>query len=260
MMKKLIRSVASTARDLHGYWSFHRTAGRHRYRGVYSSYSEAAAAMPAKSLKGFDHESVAEFFVDTNFIFNPADYPVLFWLSQIVAPWQRVFDFGGGVGQCFYLYRQFLHFPEGLRWLVCDLQAFAHRGERLAREKEVSALEFTTAFADADGAEVLFTGGALHYMEMDLSELLSGLNQPPKHVIIQRVPMYHGPTYYTVQHSEHSYAPYKVMDVGTFVRGMEALNYEKIDEWHIPRAMRIPFHAQRAVPHFWGFYFQLKAS
>jgi putative methyltransferase (TIGR04325 family) len=258
-MKATLKGLASSARDLYDYWSFTRNSANHRFRGVYDSYRAAQAGSPAKGLQGFDHQSVAEYFVDTHFVFNPSDYAILFWLSQILRPGQMLFDFGGGVGQCFYLYQNFLRLPEGFRWLVCDVEALAQRGAQVAQEKK-AAVEFTTRFSDAASASVFFTAGALHYIEADLSEMLSELPGLPAHVLINRVPMYEGETYFTVQHSDHSFVPNKVMNMSGFVRGMEDLGYEKVDQWYLPRTLKIPFHPERFVSSYRGFYFRLKAD
>jgi putative methyltransferase (TIGR04325 family) len=259
MIKTTFRGLASSARDLYDYWSFVRSSANHRFRGVYGSYSAAQAALPAEGLQGFNHQSVAEFFVDTHFVFNPSDYPILFWLSQILQPGQLLFDFGGGVGQCFYLYQNFLHLPDGLRWLVCDVEALAKRGAQVAEEKK-AAIEFTTRFADAADASVFFTAGALHYIEAELSAMLADLPRLPRHVLINRVPMYEGETYYTLQHSEHSFVPNKVMNMDGFIRGMEDLGYEKVDQWYLPRTLKIPFHPERYVNSYRGFYFRRKGD
>jgi putative methyltransferase (TIGR04325 family) len=211
-----------------------------------------------RCIRLLNHQSVAEFFVDTHFVFNPSDYPILFWLSQILQPGQLLFDFGGGVGQCFYLYQNFLSFPDGLRWRVCDVEAMAECGARVAGEKQAAGIEFTTRFADAAGASVFFTAGTLHYIETDLSAMLRELPHLPTHVLINRVPMYEGETYYTVQHSEHSFVANKVMNLDGFVRGMEGLGYEKVDQWYLPRTLKIPFHPERFVSSYRGFYFRLK--
>jgi putative methyltransferase (TIGR04325 family) len=251
-----IRAVADTLRDLHNYWSFHRANKNNCYRGVYKSYEEAVAALPPRQLQGFDHPSVGEFFASTHFVFNQSDYPVLFWLSQLLKPGQTLFDFGGGVGQCFYLYQKFFPLPARMRWHVCEIEAVGQRGQKVAAEKKAEGITFTTRFDEAAGAAVLLTSGALHYMEPELSELLAQLPDPPKHVLVNRVPMYDGETYYTVQRSQHSFLALKVMNVAGFVRGMERINYEKIDEWSLPRSLRIPFHPRRFVPNFRGFYFR----
>jgi len=252
------RSLISTARDLYASLSFKRHGANHRFKGVYRSYSEALAAVPAQAFQGFDHKSVAEFFIDTHFVFQPADYPVLFWLSQILEPRQLLFDYGGGVGQSFYLYQNYLRFPEGMRWMVFDLEALVEAGRRLGEEKKAQGLGFTTNFHDAQDATILLTTGALHYIEPDLSASLAELPKAPKHVLVNRVPMYEGEPYYTVQHSEHSFVPNKIMNLDAFVLSMQKLNYEKVDQWYLPRSVRIPFHPECFVSSYRGFYFRLK--
>jgi putative methyltransferase (TIGR04325 family) len=261
MITASARAVSSVLSDLYAYWCFDRPATiHHRYRGVYSTRSAAATAVPASALQGFDHSSVAEFFVDTFFVFNPSDYPNLFWLSNILQPGQTLFDFGGGVGQCYYLYQRFLHFPEQMRWVVCELQSFLDRGRQLAKERDAHGIEFTTRFQDGDGAAVFLSNGALQYIEADLGDMLAQLGTLPRHVLINRVPLYEGETYYTVQKSRHSYVPYKVMNLAAFIRGMERLGYEKTDQWYLPRYLRIPFHPQNFVANYWGFYFRLNRA
>jgi len=256
MIKASLEAVRSVLRDLRDYCFFRRNGANYKYRGLYHSYNAAVAALPSSRLKGFDHQSVAEFFAATHFVFNNSDYPILFWLSRILESGQTVFDFGGGVGQCFYLYQKFLQFPACTRWVVCDVQALAECGARLAEERNAKGLTFTTDFSQARDAEILFTAGALHYLEPDLPALLSGLPRLPKHVLVQRVPMYDGATYFTVQHSEHSFLAHKVMNTRDFIAGMENLSYETIDQWALPRSIRVPFHPQHFVPNFQGFYFR----
>ncbi len=258
MITAAVRAVSSVLRDLYGYWCFDRPTHIHRYRGVYSTHAAAAAAMPAGDLHGFDHASVAEFFIDTHFVFNPSDYPNLFWLLSILKPGQTLFDFGGGVGQCYYLYQRHLRFPEQMRWMVCDLEAFIEPGRQFAKENKAAGVEFTTHFQDAKGAAVLLSNGTLQYIETDLSQMLAGLEQLPPHILINRVPLYDGEAYYTVQRSRHSYVPYKVMNLTAFIRDMEELGYEKVDQWYLSRFLRIPFHPQSFVANYWGFYFRLR--
>jgi putative methyltransferase (TIGR04325 family) len=88
--------------------------------------------------------------------------------------------------------------------------------------------------------------------------MLAGLEELPHHILINRVPLYDGEAYYTVQRSRHSYVVYKVMNLAAFIRGMEELGYEKVDQWYLSRFLRIPFHPQSFVANYWGFYFRLK--
>ena len=109
-------------------------------------------------------------------LFNPNDYPVLLWLSQALEPGARVFDLGGGFGQCYYKYQEFLRYPEGLKWQVCDVKPFMSRGPEFARKQNVTNLSFTTDRSAADGFSIYLTNGALQYIEPDLPEILAQLS------------------------------------------------------------------------------------
>ena len=69
--------------------------------------------------------------------------------------------------------------------------------------------------------------------------------------------MYDGEPYYTVQSSKHSYVAHKVGNTAEFVREMEALGYETVDQWQLPRSLHVPFHPERFVSNFRGFYFRM---
>jgi hypothetical protein len=38
---------------------------------------------------------------------------------------------------------------------------------------------------------------------------------------------------------------------------MEGLGYTKLDQWYLPRTLKIPFHPERYVSSYRGFYFCL---
>lgn len=260
MSKQWLRDAGGFLHDLYDVWVFNRRGKSRRYRGVYRSYQAAQAAMPQGRLQGFNHNTVADFFAETHFVFNPSDYPVLFWLAQLLKTAHTIFDFGGGVGQCYFLYKRYLHTPGDVEWIVCEVESQALRGAELAKEAGASSLRFTTRVEEAAGCDVFFTAGVLHYLEPDLSALLAGLPQLPKHVLVNRVPLYEGEAYYTVQRGEHSYLVHKVMNLDAFIRGMEELGYEKVDQWYLHRSIRIPLHPERSVRYFWGFYFRRKEA
>jgi putative methyltransferase (TIGR04325 family) len=259
-MGKLVNRALRTLRDLYGYRDFNDPRKAPKYRGVYPTFAAALAALPKDKPVGFDDLRVPDMFVVEHPTISPMDYPNLFWLSQILQPSARLFDLGGGQGQCYYFYKELLPLPDEMVWTVCDVEAMALRGAELAAKRGADNLRFTVDRGDADGATVYLTNGALHYIEPDLSEILGLLKVKPQHVIVNRVPMYDGTPYYTVQNTFHSYCPNKIMNTGQFVGGMERLGYRKVDEWTLPRSLHIPFHPEQFVPHFRGFYFRLEGS
>ena len=255
MIKKWTKTAFAVAHDVLTWRNFNDHKKGPRYRGVYGSYQEAEAALPKGRTYGF-HEEVPEFFKNTQFGFNQGDYPVLFRLHGMLGPGDKVFDFGGSLGQCFYSYRRFIDFPEDLRWVVCDVESFVAQGPEVAKENNAPSLAFTTDRSQASGAKLYLTSGTLQYVDDDLSEILAKLTELPEHVIVNRVPMYDGRPYWTVQSSLHSFIPYKVMNTADFISRMARLGYEAVDQWDLPRTMHIPLHYDLFVPHFRGVYFR----
>jgi putative methyltransferase (TIGR04325 family) len=264
MLRQLIKPALGIARDTYALYAFRRSDQMNRYQGFYPTYAAAKAALPPGKPEGFDSDDVADYFLASHPEMDASDYPVLFRLVQILAPGYTVFDMGGGLGQCYYAYRKYIHFPSGLRWLICDVHAFIRRGREIARERNAEALEFTQDWQDADGASIYLTNGTLQYLEPDLADILGGLCNKPQHVLVNRIPTYEGELYYTVQRGRHlrqhspRYFPYKVMNTGQFIHGMEKIGYKKIDQWNLPRDLHVPFHPQRYVSNYKGFYFNLR--
>ncbi|MBV8629379.1 MAG: methyltransferase, TIGR04325 family [Silvibacterium sp.] len=255
-MKTILQRAVAIVRDLYTYRYFNDPEKAPRYRGVYATFEEAERAIPKGRPEGFNLDEVPEFFIGKQFLFNPQDYPVLVWLSQAFEPGCRVFDLGGGFGQCYYKYREYIRYPEGLEWTVCDVESFASRGPEFARQQNADALHFTTERAAADGSTIYLTNGALQYIEPDLPEILGQLSSKPRHVLVNRVPLYDGEPYFSVQSSLHSFVVHKVGNTTRLIRGMEALGYSAIDQWTLPRSMHVYFHPECDVPSFRGFYFR----
>ena len=257
MITRTTKTLLAVAHDLLTWRRFDDHKQGPRYRGVYATYQEAEAALPKGRDHGF-HEDVPDFFKKTQLGFNQSDYPVLLRLLQALKPGAAVFDFGGGLGQCFYSYQQFIEFPPGLTWTVCDVESFLEQGPKLAHERGVENLFFTSDRMKASGATAFITNGTLQYVEEDLSEILRRLPELPEHVLVNRVPMYKGKPYYTVQSSLHSFIPYKIMNTGELIERMSRIGYDAIDQWNLPRTLHVPLHYDHFVPHFRGIYFRYR--
>lgn len=252
----MLKTIIRVARDLYTYRYFNDSRRAPRYRGVYPSFRAAEAALPKNKPRGFNLDQIPQYFMEVESTLNPRDYPILFWLSQVLRPHATVFDLGGGFGQSYYCFQNFFSFPEGVRWVVCDVESFVAPGAELARKRNASRLTITTDPRMADGAQIYLTKGALQYIEPDLRDLLRQLASKPEHILVNRVPMYNGEPYFTQQNSNHSYAVNKIVNELQFVREIEDLGYEKIDAWSSPRTLHIPFHPDRFVSGFKGFYFR----
>jgi putative methyltransferase (TIGR04325 family) len=230
--------------------------------GVFGSFEEAIHSAPdtkpaGATTPGFaaKHRAMLE---QENWegrggLLNSYDYPVLFWLSKLLKDGSNrtVFDFGGSVGLHFYTYGARLHFPPGLRWTICELPAIAEVGRQIAAERNAS-IDFTTSFEEADGQDVLLASGVLQDVG-DLGEMLRGLRRPPNHVLINRLPIYDGPPFVTLQNAGSAFCPMYVFSRNDFIASLDAAGYELVDTWDdLVDGCFIPFH-DKHVP-YRGFY------
>jgi putative methyltransferase (TIGR04325 family) len=228
------------------------------WKGIYASFAEAVARPPPRKLVGYDHEEVARLHEARAEEFNPADAPVLARLEGLLPQARAVFDLGGNLGVAWYAYRHRLAFPERLRWTVCEVPAIAAAGRELAAKKNAGQLFFTDRREDADGADIYFSCGALQYIEEPLSAMLAKLGNPPRHLLINRVPFCDGPAFITLQNNGDWLSPYKVENRDEFIRGVESCGYELIDSWKIARRLEVLMSPQHHAENFHGMYFRRK--
>jgi putative methyltransferase (TIGR04325 family) len=108
---------------------------------------------------------------------------VLFYLGQLAKPGYSVFDFGGNTGVLFYNYQRRWTVPPNMQWTVCDVPAVIEAGREFAKTRSSEGLSFTSKFADAAGADLLFTSGTLQYVPETLGELVAKLGDAkPRHL------------------------------------------------------------------------------
>ena len=257
--KILLREVAMKVpfvRERYGEYLFRKRAPS--WKGIYSSFAEATAAPHRGKLVGYDHEATARREEPNLEVMNPADYPMLFWLEKLLPQTRTVFDLGGNLGLAWYSYRHYLAFPAGLRWTVCELPAIAAAGRELAAKKNAGQLFFTDRPRDASGADIYFSCGALQYIEEPLGAMLAKLGDPPRHLLINRVPFCDGPGFITLQNNDNWVSPYKVENCDTFMRGIESLGYELVDSWKVARRLEVLLSPAHHAEHYHGMYFRRK--
>jgi putative methyltransferase (TIGR04325 family) len=232
------------------------------FRGVYDTFEQAVATAPKSKTVGFDLPENARLYGERQTRVYSYDYPVLFWLKSILAPDVRVFDFGGHVGVQFYGYQKYLSYPAGLRWRVCDVPVVVAAGRALAAERgESERIAFTTEVSDADGFDVLIAAGSLQFVPSpSLAESLEKLARPPRHLLLNKIPLRDGPAFVTLQNAGTSFVPQHVFERGVFVRGLTRLGYEIVDEWEDRvHSCHIPFHPEKSVPHYSGLYLRRRS-
>jgi|GEM_PF-213831 len=246
------------------YWCFPRDVTT--CRGVYKTFSEAIRALPSDSRISHNqsdiHEcsAVSELVSRTLGRLEPFDYPLIPWLKLAFTDSSTVFDFGGNVGVSYYAFQKHLTYPENLRWVVCELSEIVKAGEKIAEETKSLNLSFTTEFANVDGVDILLTCGTLSYVEPSLAELLKPLKAKPRHLLINYIPCYEGKTFITLQNIGYAFSPYKIQKRTELLASLASLGYDLIDSWKDGRTCSIPFHPDRFVRAYHGFYLRLNSN
>ena len=249
----LLRKLAGApARRLHEF----TTTFRGPFHGVYDSYEAAVRAIPKGARVGHDHADMVRMYMHTLGKARTSDYPVLFWLSRILTECTSVFDYGGHVGVSYYRFAGYLTYPKDLQWRVCDMPEITKAGEEIARERGNPPLLFCNQFAAGDGAEVLLGFGVLQYAPTPLAHSLRGWDRRPKHILINRVPLYPGPAFVTLENPGF-YCPYQVFNYDEFVKSICDLGYELVDSWLTPDwPCHIPWNLSRSFDAHSGLYFR----
>ena len=226
-----------------------------RTRGTYASFAEAREAIPSFSVDGFHSPASANILEDLRHIYS-SDYPVMFWMGRILPRARRIFDFGGHVGLSFYAYQQYLPYPAGLEWTICDVPEAVRVGRELASLEQAEGLHFTTSFDHAEGTDLLLAAGSLQFIEEPLWLQLDGLRNKPAHLVINKVPLSDGASFVTLQNIGQAMCPYRIFNRDEFRNGLEDAGYEIVDEWTNPDlSCSVP---HRTVPAFSGMYLTLR--
>ena len=226
--------------------------------GLYRSFEEAAVHSPVDKLAGYDHRVIAEFCRQNLDTLNPADYPVLFWLSQILPKTRFVFELGGGAGGGYYSYRRYLAFPPQLQWVICEVPETARVGQEIALERQQPQLTFTDQREVANGPDLYATFGTLQYIEEPFAEIIGNLRRKPPHILINRVPLSEVDGFVTLQNNGCWFSPYKVDNKIQFFKSIEMLGYEVVDQWEMTRPNNFLSPPGDKVPSYHGAYFRLK--
>ncbi len=226
------------------------------FHGIYLTMDQARAAAPKSKPLGYDNPETARLYQD-EIIVRPGDYPAVLWLGKVLAESSRVFDIGGNIGISFFAFQKYITYPPNIRWIVYDVPAVIAAGEELAKNRPSAGLEFTTGLDDCPCSDIVLAAGSLQYIDWSLAEVLAKLPTRPRHLLINRTPLYNGPSYCTLQRVGPAVCPYRVFNRSEFLQSICSLGYELVDTWGVPDlSCRIPFHPSRTVHSYSGLYFR----
>ncbi|MEZ4400133.1 MAG: methyltransferase, TIGR04325 family [Kofleriaceae bacterium] len=234
-------------------------AGFARCWGVFDDFAAARAAGPPST--EFDTSTLVDAYVrDRTAHVFAYDYPVMWWLRAAFAGGATsVFDLGGSVGVHYYAYRPHLAYPATLAWTVREVPTLVRHGRALAVQRGAPGLTFTETLEATDAAaDVWLSAGALQYVEgaASLGAWLAASRRPPAHVIINKVPLYDGPGFVTLQNiGDGAFAPLHVYQRRRFLEEVEAAGYRVVETWDTPeRQLRLDDDPARSFGAYSGVY------
>ncbi len=228
-----------------------------QFRGIFDSFEEALASAPTTKALGFDVAQFEGYFDDRRGKLFLYDYPILFWLNHIVKPNSRVFDMGGNTAVHYVAYRHYLHTWTQLYWEVCEVPVIVDAGEIFAEQEGFSErLSFTSNPGDASGADVLLSAGTIQYLDKPgLTELLDSLEVLPRHLLLNKLPLYDGEPYITLQNGGVIFIAQRVFNRSQLLSELAERGYHVVDEWRDDSiSCHVPFHPECAVSSYTGLY------
>jgi putative methyltransferase (TIGR04325 family) len=233
--------------------------------GIYDSYGEALADIPPSRLSGWNNNASASIWSDNVHQLDPywiqtSSYAVLFWVLRHLHEGTTLIDFGGSIGLTYYRFTRFASLPANARWIVVELPEIVAEGRRVAVREEAAGLEFETTIEAAPYCDILVSAGAFQYMERSIPEFLNLLAAKPAHLIVNKVPVVAGKAYWTLQNFGPAVSPHRVYNESEFIGYFTGAGYELKDRWVVPELdCYVPFHPERCVPEFTGFYFAMQS-
>lgn len=206
---------------------FSKVAGWNRiFRGVYPSFQDAIESIPQEASIGYDNILSATCLGHVASA-NSNDYPVIYWLDKLLGSNFEIFDFGGYLGNSYYSYLKYLTYHPDLHWNIFDVPAVVAEGKRLAEEKGVSHLNFTKDFQEAEHASLFLAFGSLQFPEQTLIQYHQKLKVLPRHLLLNKTPLWDGETFYTVHNMGPSLMPYRISNRSEFIGSLTSLGLHR---------------------------------
>lgn len=238
------------------------------YRGCFDSRQEAAQAISESRDGEYDvinknkaaNAVQEEAKLDT--YFKDTDYPLFFWLTRALEPETHLLELGGSLGHFYYACKRFEMLPERTSWTVAELPEAVSLGASIGRKRGEQALGFIDSrrIAEVAPTNLFLTSGTLQYMEDSLADILQGLKQMPKHLLVHHLPVHKTKSFWTLQKLSLCEVPYRVYGYQDLMADIQRLGYSLISEWRYPRTIEIPFRrSETSIEGYLGFYFRLDA-
>jgi putative methyltransferase (TIGR04325 family) len=269
MMKSWIKKIPYVrqvyeSHQKNTYFNEFATVGYGNFWGIFDTFEQARAAAPPTKNIGYNDPHLAKKYQqmleehnweNSNKIIRSCDYPMLFWLKSILtADCHRIIDFGGNVGVHYYAYSRYLNYPTNLEWTICDVPEIITVGREVAVSRSTTQLVFTSDLDSFNAKDIFIAAGSIQYVE-NIAATLERQSQKPRHLLINRLPLYDGERFVTLQNGGEVFYPQFVFNQSDFIDSIEQIGYEIIDFWEDKNtACYIPYHPNRSVSSYSGLY------
>jgi putative methyltransferase (TIGR04325 family) len=263
MNKNIVKPIYKKIRDLYLSYQFPKEGGYSYFRGVFETFEQAIQTAPKSKFIGYNSPDLAEEYisnVESFEVIRAYDYPMIFWLNHIFDNVEdiSIFDFGGNVGIHFYGYQKYIDYPKKLKWIVFEVPEIVKAGEKLAKSKSSINLEFTDIEDVLEDKDVFIASGSIQYVK-SLSTLLASLTKKPRFLLLNRLPLYNGNQFVTLQNGGKVFYPQYVFNYSNFILSLEEIGYDLIDAWEDNLdSCIIPFYPEKSIRFYHGFYFKLR--
>ncbi|WP_312364332.1 methyltransferase, TIGR04325 family [Ensifer sp.] len=229
-----------------------------RFTGAYGSFEDAITAARSNGLAGYDHDEIAAVAFDKMCQVAPWDYPVLFWMRQVIDEIDGLVDAGGHMGTKYRAFRDLLALENSFRWVVYDLPAIVNAGRKRAEQDRLDSLHFVDRIADAGPVPLFLGSGLLQYLDVQLSDLLGRMPALPRHLLLNKVALRKGSPVVTLERIGKAIVPYQMRNEEALLRDIQRLGYRLVDRWSIPSLSHvIETHPELGPSESAGFYFRL---
>lgn len=225
--------------------------------GAYPDRNAALAAVPVRSLSGYDHDAVVDISRDWMSHLREWDYPLLFWLDRLIRDMGdrrlQVLDAGGHVGTKFLAFGTHLNLS-AVDWQVFDLPSMVAAGRALADREGWQGISFEDDISAVAPPDVLLCSGLLQYLDRPFSAFVASLPARPRVILLNKVSLRDGPAVFTLEHIGPAHVPYQIRNRQAFIDELASLGYLCHDVWEVAAlARRICSHPELGFSESRGF-------
>jgi len=244
--KSLLKSILATTKRRIGWpisavWARIMALGIRppAFIGAYPDRETALSHVPATKPNSYDHDEIAPLNFQLMSETHVWDYPVMHWLNQLIQPDLNILDAGGHFGTKYIAFRDRIPL-NSVCWNVYDLPATIRAARKLQEAGEIpKQINFSDDLTGFGKTDVLLASGLLQYLDQEFHELIDRFDEPPKHILLNKVATTDGETVVSLEKIGSGRIPYQIRNRTSFENSLAEMGYLVRDSWHIPSLSRV---------------------